>query len=121
MCLADYAIGQSLFGSERQLAVAATSGILVEANKNRALLIFGPPKTNNVWISTNNPAVVGQGFILTVGAQPFVLDWQRHGNQASRAWYAITVAGADNISVLEGEFELKRAREFLTLLERGGY
>lgn len=121
MCLADYAIGRSLFGSERQVPIAAATGLLIEANPNRALVIFGPPKTNDVWISTNNPAAVGQGFLLAVGAQPFVLDWQRHGNQASRAWYAITVANTDNISVLEGEFELKRAREFLAQLERGGY
>lgn len=116
MCLADYAIGQSLFCAEHKINVGATSSLLVAANPNRALLIIGPPETDNVWLTTVQPASLGQGFFIGVGQAPIILDWQRHGNTCAKAWYAITVAGSDLVSVMEGEFDLARAKDFLRKL-----
>lgn len=121
MCLADYAIGKGTFVGEREIGVGATGGVLIEANPNRCLIVIGPPKTNNVWLTTSGSPGLGTGIFLGVGQAPLIFDWQRHGNLCSKGWWAVTVAGGDNLSVIEGEFELKRAREFLAQFERGGY
>lgn len=116
MCLQDYAIGFGTFASELQMAVQAADQILVGANPNRSLLIVTHPDANSVWVTTLGTAVAGTGWHLGTGDQPLVLDVCRYGNLPTKAFRIIAVGGVSNLSVLQGEFDIERAREFIRKL-----
>ncbi len=119
MCLEDYAIGFANFSGEVVKTVTTAGGILVAANPNRSFLIIGHPATNPIHVSTINPADTSFGIHLGTADQPLYFDVKTYGNLCTKAWYAIAVGGTATLSVWEGEFDLKMAREFIQKLKAG--
>lgn len=119
MCLADYAIGFGTFCSERIVTIGLTSGIVVEANPKRSMLIFVHPPSGYINLSTIQPAVLTTGIRLATGDQQQYLTVPLLGNLPTKAWYGIAASAPVTISVFEGEFDLAQAREFIRRFNAG--
>ena len=64
--------------------------------------------TTGVWVTTNSPAVVGQGFLVKAGDDPLELTIEKYGNIVTKAWYGIDDTSAKDIVIIEGFLPLDK-------------
>jgi hypothetical protein len=87
------------------VSVTATSGVLIAANSGRKSLSFMNIGANSCTITTANPAVSGQGYVLSSGGPlPSQGGSQQYDSKVpTNAYYAICPANqATTIAVEEG-------------------
>lgn len=101
MCCEDLQIGRESQSNEQTVAVAATGSPIVGFSNNRIALVFGPPVTNNVWLTTQSAGAVGTGILLRTTDPPMKLDIQRYGDLVRSAWIAFPAAATATITVFE--------------------
>lgn len=97
----DVQIGRDSSFIERFFTVSTVSKQILGGAPNRIAIIFGNATVGPIWVSTKNPAVSGQGLLLSVVGIPIMLDIQRHGLMVTMPWYALTNAGTDTFSFFE--------------------
>lgn len=100
MCLQDIAIGQASVGTETTVNIGLTDTQAIAADNARTTLVFGPPQANTVWLTTENAAALGTGFILTPTSPPLVITLRDWGSLVTKQWRGIASVGAENISVV---------------------
>lgn len=80
--------------------VALTSTALVPAAANRVALIISAPLTNRFTLSLVSTAILDQGLTMYPGQQSFALNIRDHGDIVTRAWSAISVTAAQNVTFI---------------------
>lgn len=112
MCLEDVAIGMATWVGQVTATIGVGGGNVVAANPKRTLLIIGAPESNTIWFSFKKDTGAGHGFSMTVGSTPMVFDIQRHGNLCQLELNAVAIGANGTFSVIVGELDLARLREF---------
>lgn len=99
MCIEDVEIGLASTGSESTVAIGLVDTLAIAADPNRTQLVFGPPQANTVWLTTQNAAALGVGWVLTPSSPPLVISLRDWGTLVTKQWRGIASVGAENISV----------------------
>src|SRR5262249_45357405 len=87
-------------GTQNSVSVGNASAQYIAANTNRiALVVFAPP-TNPITISSGT-AVVGNGFVMAVGAAPVVFKVEDYGTWLTGQLNAINAVGAETCFFIE--------------------
>lgn len=90
--------------SASQMIVAnidVTPSTLIRGNANRTALTFFPPVTNRVTVTFGREAALDVGLTLYPGMAPVTFTFDQHGDAVRGEWRAITVAAAQDVTVLE--------------------
>lgn len=100
MCCEDLKISKSIFADGHNVPLAAGDNEILPASPHRVAIVFGQPDAGTVRISTDNPAVAGQGLLLSPTMPAVYLDKWTHGALVTKAWRGFN-AGAASVYVLE--------------------
>jgi hypothetical protein len=74
---------------------------ILQQSSSRQALVFSNPSTQTVYISTNSPAFVNRGIILTNTQFPLSLTYKDFGGLINKPWFAICNAVGGNITAIE--------------------
>jgi hypothetical protein len=88
-------------GGENKVTITNVSRQILPGNPYRTALVIPCPVTNRVTLSTFDPVVADQGFVLPVGGHPIKLCGHTAGSFVQRAIFGITSAGSETLSFIE--------------------
>lgn len=100
MCIEDVEIGIASTASETTVNVGLVDQLLLAADPTRTQMVIGPPAANSVWVTTENAAALGIGFVLTPTSPPLVISLRDWGTMVQKQWRAIAATAAQNVSVV---------------------
>jgi len=87
----------------RNIPLGVASAAFLPANPGRAKLTLLRPPVGAYTLTTANPAVNGIGLVIVQGGDPLTLSVEDYGDFLTKALFAISPAGAQNVLALELE------------------
>jgi hypothetical protein len=89
VCLETLHIGRATADTVNRRALLATQNqTLFGADRNRRVIIIGPPSAGNLWVGPLEMTGNGQGFIIASTSTFLQFNVEEHGDVVTRAWFA---------------------------------
>lgn len=89
MCMEDVRIARQALWTESQAAIGIASAQILASAPNTFSIIFSPPASGTVTVSTISPVVSLAGFLLSAGIPPLKLNLLFDGAIVTKTWFGI--------------------------------
>lgn len=100
MCVEDIRIGRRSRSAEQIVAIGPTATQIIPEDPHRTYITFNGPLTENVTVSTRPDVTFGNGASITSTNSRREFELTKQGDCVTKAWFAITMVGADTMNVM---------------------
>lgn len=101
----DINIGRRTATVIRYLLSTGAAQILADEDRDRVMLIFFPPNTGTLFVSTDPNMTNSQGIRIPTAGPPVILRVETHGQLVMKRWFGFDATAAHDLTVAEGHLE----------------